>query len=259
MKFTGKNVLNIILKMLFVYICIELFSWLSYNLIYDKKCDLISKHEYKGSKKGKTLLIIGSVHGDEPAGHLALLVLKKKLDSGKIKINRGKIIIIPTPNYCGLQYNYRVRPGFIDINRGFPTTKNGKSSSINNKLIVKYIKESKPDFILDFHEAYYFHRRNLSSYGSYLITNKNCSGNVSNVAKKCKLNINRFIKEYYKKWDITNNIQNSEGSLRNYAKLHNMDYLLIETVGQRNMEKIEIRIKINLIIMKITMKSLNLI
>ena len=52
-----------------------------------------------------------------------------------------------------------------------------------------------------------------------------------------------YEKEYYKKWDITNNIPTEEGSLRYYAKLNNIDYLLIETVGQRKMEKIQTRIK----------------
>ena len=124
--------------------------------------------------------------------------------------------------------------------------------------IVKYIKETNPDFILDFHEAYYFHRRNPNSYGSYLITANNCSKTVDGIAKKCKSNINKFIKENYKKWDITT-LENHEGSLRNYARLNNIDYLLIETVGQRNMDKLENRVKINLTIIKTTLTSFNMI
>jgi predicted deacylase len=259
MKISYKKIINTILFMVLFYLCIEVISWILFNLIPDNKCDLVTKYEFKGSKKGKTLLIIGSVHGNEPAGHFALMKLKKQLNNNQIKIKRGKLIIIPTPNYCGLQYDYRHRPGFIDINRSFPTIKNGRSGSINNKLIVKYIKESKPDFILDFHEAFYFHRRNPTSLGSYLIINKECSSEVKRVAHKCKLNVNKIVKEYYKKWDITNNIPTEEGSLRYYAKLNNIDYLLIETVGQRKMEKIQTRIKINLNIIKMVMKLFNMI
>ena len=258
MKFSTENILLLIVQMIFFYICIEFSSWIAFNYISDEKCNLIIKHEYKGKKKGKTVFIIGSVHGNEPAGHIALMKLKKKLDNGEIKIKRGKIVIIPTPNYCGLQYNYRLRPGFIDINRGFPKSKNDTSKSVNNELIVKYIKESNPDFILDFHEAYYFHRANKNSYGAYLIVNDNCSSNVNDIAKKCKSNINSFIKENYKKWDITV-VDNEAGSLRDYARMNNIDYLLVETVGQRKMDTIKNRVKINLTIIKTTIKSLNLI
>jgi len=258
MKFTIENIGNLVFNMIIFSICIELYSWLAFNNISHEKCNIVTKHEYNGSKKGKTLFIIGSVHGDEPAGHMALIALKKKLDSGKIKIKRGKLVIIPTPNYCGLQYNYRHRPNFIDINRSFPKTKTGNSLSKNNELIVKYIKETNPDFILDFHEAYYFHRRNPNSYGSYLITANNCSKTVDGIAKKCKSNINKFIKENYKKWDITT-LEKHEGSLKNYARLNNIDYLLIETVGQRNMDKLENRVKINLTIIKTTLTSFNMI
>ena len=72
------------------------------------------------------------------------------------------------------------------------------------------------------------------------------------------INNDQKIKENYKKWDITT-LENHEGSLRNYARLNNIDYLLIETVGQRNMDKLENRVKINLTIIKTTLTSFNMI
>ena len=54
-------------------------------------------------------------------------------------------------------------------------------------------------------------------------------------------------------------VDNEAGSLRDYARMNNIDYLLVETVGQRKMDTIKNRVKINLTIIKTTIKSLNLI
>ena len=95
------------LFMIIIYLVIETLSSTTYSLISRPQCKNVKKYEYGGLHPGNTLVIIGSVHGNEPAGHYALKILKKKLDKKEIEITNGKLILIPNPNFCGIKYKYR--------------------------------------------------------------------------------------------------------------------------------------------------------
>ena len=184
------------LFMLIIYLIIEILSSTTYSLISRPQCKEVKKYEYGGLHPGNTLLIIGSVHGNEPAGHYSLKILKKKLDKKEIEVTNGKLILIPNPNFCGIKYKNRHAPGDKDINRGFPTNLTNKPNTENNKKIVDYISKTNPDIILDFHEAWSYYNMKEGSYGSTIIINKNQNQNiVSNCVKK----LNKTISNDYKK------------------------------------------------------------
>lgn len=248
--------LHTFLFMVIIYLVIEIISSTTYSLISRPQCKEVKKYEYGGLYPGNTLLIIGSVHGNEPAGHYALKILKKKLDNKEIEITNGKLILIPNPNFCGIKYKNRNAPGYNDINRGFPKKINGESLTENNKAIVDYISKTNPDIILDFHEAWSYYNMKEGSYGSTIIINKNQNQNiVSNCVKK----LNKTISNDYKKWVIVNDIQDNPGSLRSYCKLIKKQYVLVETSGQLNVQKLDTRINQNMIIINTFLKKLHLI
>ena len=244
------------LFMIIIYFIIETISFTTYSLISRPQCNDVQKYEYGGIHPGNTLLIIGSVHGNEPAGHYALKMLKKKLDNKKIQITNGKLILIPNPNFCGIKYNYREMPGRKDINREFPKSINDKSLTINNQKIVEYIEKTNPDIILDFHEAWSYYKINKNSMGSTIIMQKNEN---QHIVSKCIKRLNNSIKDGNKKWSIITEMVDNPGSLRYYCKLIKKKYILIETSGQLNVQKLDIRINQNLLIINTFLKILQMI
>jgi predicted deacylase len=72
--------------------------------------------DYNSRRPGPTLALVGSVHGNEPCGSVALKRLKAKLDSGAITLKAGKLAIIPTANAEALARG--VRQVEWNLNRG---------------------------------------------------------------------------------------------------------------------------------------------
>lgn len=54
--------------------------------------------EFKGGRPGPTLIMLGSVHGNEPCGTAALRRLKGKIESGEMPLQVGGVILIPVAN-----------------------------------------------------------------------------------------------------------------------------------------------------------------
>jgi len=68
--------------------------------------------------EGPTLLIIGGIHGNEPAGYRAAEQIRHW------PIVQGKLVVVPAANRLGLKANTRFLPGEPDerrdLNRNFP-------------------------------------------------------------------------------------------------------------------------------------------
>jgi hypothetical protein len=197
------------------------------------------------NKKGsKTVLLLGTIHGNEPAGSIALNKFIKNPTNSNIKF-----IVVPTVNRCGKFLCMRNNMITFDMNRYF---KNNTFFNINKK-IIKLMKQA--DFILDFHEGYDYHIINKKSIGSTL-----SPGNTNEsyeVALKIINNLNNSINDNNKKFMILTNkkdliknnpdIYSNESIIPNtldyYAKnnKYNYNYILIETTGINNKQPLEIR------------------
>jgi hypothetical protein len=112
----------------------------------DHELEIIEK---KGEKPGSTLLIFGGIHGDEPGGYFSSELLSK------IKMKRGKLIIVPRVNFLAVMLNKREFYG--DMNRKFTSKKypNDPDSKVVGKL-KDLMKEA--DVFINQHDAYGFHR-----------------------------------------------------------------------------------------------------
>lgn len=123
------------------------------------------KREPQDSDYGKTVLIIGVFHGDEPDGeYLINRYLSEKNDT------RNRLLFIPCLNPDGMANGTRTNANGVDLNRNFPTQNwesLGVSSEKNEyyggvspaseqetKFLVYVIDKYKPDLIITLHEPY---------------------------------------------------------------------------------------------------------
>lgn len=117
---------------------------------------------YEGNKVGKTVLIIGVFHGDEPQGETLINRFIKENQC----IPKNKMLFIPCLNPDGKALNTRQNANGVDLNRNFPT-KNRKiiedehyfggkepASEPETKFIINVLEKYKPDFILTLHTPY---------------------------------------------------------------------------------------------------------
>ncbi|MDD2839794.1 MAG: succinylglutamate desuccinylase/aspartoacylase family protein [Rickettsiales bacterium] len=104
--------------------------------------------KFEGLKKGKNLLVLGSVHGDEICGPKSIYDIIEKIKSKEVLIENGSITFIPVCNPKAYENSKR----FIDINlnRVFKEIKEPKLyEEIISQEIIKHIDAC--DYLLDIH------------------------------------------------------------------------------------------------------------
>lgn len=131
----------------------------SIKTVQNREAELI---EIPSNGDGKTVLIIGVFHGDEPQGEF---LIRKFLETRK-NLCKNRTLIIPCLNPDGKALGTRQNANGIDLNRNFPT-KNRKiiedkqyfggetaASEVETRFITDILEEYKPDFILSLHAPY---------------------------------------------------------------------------------------------------------
>lgn len=111
----------------------------------------------KGERPGPTIVIIGGVHGNEPAGYLAARKLVKW------KIGRGTLVVMPDAHREAIRRNARGYPA--NMNRMFPGKADGDAMQRLAYEIWQVIRTAKPDLLLTLHESIDFHVDNPKRYG----------------------------------------------------------------------------------------------
>jgi hypothetical protein len=123
----------------------------------------------KGVQPGKTMLIIGGIHGNEPGGYLSA---DKYVD---IDLAVGNLIVVPRANLETIRANHRGIHG--DMNRKFPTPgardRNAKSIEVLKSLIAE------SDVVLNLHDGSGFYNpkwidstRNPNRFGQCLVVDR---------------------------------------------------------------------------------------
>ena len=118
---------------------------------------------YKTATPGPAVLVVGGVHGNEPAGALAA---KKFCD---VPLLKGTLIVVSRANETALQENVRTLPETGDLNRSYPGKEHGTPAEQLTYGIVKLMKENKVDMVLDLHEGYAFNYENHKSVGESIL------------------------------------------------------------------------------------------
>lgn len=101
----------------------------------------------RGNEDGPVLGLMAGMHGDEING---MEIVRRIIDSGFHKIQRGTVVCIPVLNVYGFLNYSREVPDGKDINRSFPGSKNGSLASrvawhVTHQIIPNI------DFGVDFH------------------------------------------------------------------------------------------------------------
>lgn len=121
--------------------------------------------------EGPTVLLVGGVHGNEPAGAWAAEQIRHW------PIAKGKLIVLPRLNRLGLLAKTRWIPehrndrNMRDLNRNFPI-KGSSTPQPQTDLAVAtwdFVVQHRPAWVLDLHEGFDFHRINDQSVGSSVI------------------------------------------------------------------------------------------
>lgn len=130
-----------------------------------------SFHVIETSKPGPTVFLTGGLHGDEPAGARAAEQIRHW------HILRGRLVVLPRANQPGLRDGTRHLPELAraeaDLNRNFPKTgAHNESRSIIGRAIWSLVQKLNPDWVVDLHEGYHFHRIQPKSVGSTILASR---------------------------------------------------------------------------------------
>jgi len=118
-------------------------------------------------REGPTVMVVGGMHGSEPAGAAA---------AGQIRywpVTRGKLIVIPRANPQALTAGLRLTPGVeenvADLNRNFPSTRPSEPRGEQAGAIWRFVVDQKPDWLIDLHESLRTAQADSDMVGSSII------------------------------------------------------------------------------------------
>lgn len=130
----------------------------------------LNVYKIHGMEKGKTLLIIGGIQGNEPGGYLAADLYVD------MSLKKGNLIVVPRANFYSILRNQRGVNG--DMNRKFAdfSVKDSDNKIVN--VLRELIAES--DYLLNLHDGSGFYSekwesalRNPKRYGQSIIADCN--------------------------------------------------------------------------------------
>lgn len=152
---------------------------------------------YKTPVPGPAVLVVGGIHGNEPAGSLAA---KKFCD---VDLLKGTLIVVPRANETALQQNIRTLPETGDLNRSYPGKEKGTPAEQLTYGIVKLMKDNKVELVLDLHEGYAFNYENHKSVGESILPGTDDKSTL--LAMDAMDFINKQITEPKKKFNVLAN------------------------------------------------------
>lgn len=192
----------------------------------------IKVYQFKGKLPGPMIYIIAGVHGNEPAGTVALETMIN--DNTTFNLTRGTVRVIPRANPWGLDNNSRYQNSwwYPDLNRNFAT--NDKVA----QALLKLLDDA--DMVIDFHEGWGYYRDKLGSVGSTVSPTPDRKATA--LAQNITQALNDTIPPGRKQFTVLKNLYcDIAGTLScaMYKKLK--PYVLIETTGQDNVQPLETR------------------
>lgn len=179
-----------------------------------------------GDGNAPVVMVLGGVHGNEPAGSLAA---QKLITS---KVTKGTLLIIPQVNKLALAKHVRTLDSIGDINRQY----NEQASPLPSKQIAKQIigllKEYQVSMLIDLHEARTFHKLDNSSLGQLVLPGMNDKS--ASLALDAVEHVNKLIPKGHKQFAY--GPYPLPGSAAHYAgKVLNIAAFTLETSSQNEL------------------------
>ncbi|MCX7780882.1 MAG: succinylglutamate desuccinylase/aspartoacylase family protein [Negativicutes bacterium] len=138
------------------------------------------------------VLVLGGVHGNEPAGAAAA----RQLCS--LRVKRGTLIIIPEVNRLALQERVRTLPEIGDVNRAYPGNGEGTPAERLAAAVVSVYERYGVTLFVDLHEARTFRKLDKTSLGQSVLYAPNDKSAM--FALDAVEAVNEIIAEPYKKF-----------------------------------------------------------
>ncbi len=242
-----------VLTLYIVLILILVYVWKRYSVIEYLTANGIRYYDFGDRRSARISVgLIGSVHGNEPVGHVALSELVRDAWFDKFA-SRGLFIrVIPRPNPWGLKNGMRYQPSMMhpDINRNFA----GEGTDPTSREILRLIGDM--DMIIDIHEGYDFHLLNPQSVGSTLSPSN--SGDAIAIAKLAVSRLNQDIIDPFHKFIILfDQACVIPNTLACYRKGKQAQYILVEISGQNDIQPIDVRKKQAFVIIDVALNYLS--
>ena len=140
-------------------------------------------------KEGPTVMVIGGVHGDEPAGFMAAEGI------ATWAIDSGTLLVLPHANVCAIAEKNRTAQEGDDLNRAFPGAFAGNDESCTTELlagaIYQVMVEFAPEWVIDLHEAENFEYVLNGALGQTFICPKEAG--AEDIIKELLTSVNRTI------------------------------------------------------------------
>jgi hypothetical protein len=163
----------------------------------------------ESGKEGSTLLIVGGIHGDEPGGYFAPMLLARYY-----KIESGNLWVVPNLNFDSIVKNSRGING--DMNRKFAKIETKDKDFEIVSEIKKLILHPKVDLTLNLHDGQGFYRDrqidknfNPKAWGQATIIDQQQIasakyGNLAEIAKKVNQETNVDLIEDVHEFNVKN-------------------------------------------------------
>lgn len=189
-------------------------------------------YQVNSGKPGPKILVVGGIHGNEPAGALAADQIRHW------PIEKGQLLVIPRANVLGLSKSSRYIPKqdqpLRDLNRNFPG--DGQANQARGELAVaiwKLVSEFRPDWVFDLHEGYDFNvshkppKGKSKSVGSSLIYFGGAE--MDPFADRMKNSVNIEIKSSDRKFTTLRNGPINKSLARACSRLLKSKSMILET------------------------------
>ncbi len=144
---------------------------------------------------GPVAMIVGGVHGNEPAGFTAARTFTD------ISISRGTLLVIPKANIPAAERDVRYIKGDFDLNRSFPRSPSDQPDNALSRSIWNVLKTYNVEWLMDMHEGYdYFKNKSTSSVGQTLIYYPDSQ--IKPIASRIVKNLNSNISSNYRDFHL---------------------------------------------------------
>jgi predicted deacylase len=120
-------------------------------------------------KTGPVALVLGGVHGNEPAGAAAA---EQVCGFSPVK---GKIVVVPRVNPLGLSDNVRYLSEIGDMNRVYPPAGDNTPAEKLGVELIRLMQQQNISLLIDLHEARTFHKIDRMSLGQTLLFANNAA------------------------------------------------------------------------------------
>lgn len=180
---------------------------------------------YEGKQPGPVVIVIGGMHGDEPAGTAAADEIRHWT------VARGRLIVIPRVNATAVAAGRRRTQGvdesLSDLNRNFPRAgKKEPARGAPATEIWRFVQQQKPFWLVDLHESRSLHGTQTGAVGNSLL---GCtSEEMSKVAPVLARAVNASITDPQRRFRLGR--QPKDGTLARAVGEHlHLPSLIVET------------------------------